>query len=59
MLGLPCYATDRVIIIPEVPRYYQKDGSGSYQKQMHETLKRSGESATLMNYKDNIEAELV
>jgi len=50
MLGLPCYAADRIIIIPEVPRYYQKDGSGSYQKLMREILRRSGESARLMNY---------
>ena len=50
MLAIPCYAADRIIIIPEIPRYYQKDGSGSYQQLMREILRRSGESATLMNY---------
>ncbi len=50
MFALPCYAADRIIIIPEIPRYYQKDGNGSYQQLMREILRRSGESATLMNY---------
>jgi ABC-type amino acid transport substrate-binding protein len=50
MLALPCYAAERIIIIPEIPRYYQKDGNGSYQQLMREILLRSGASATLMNY---------
>jgi len=50
MLALPCYAAERIIIIPEIPRYYQKDGNGNYQQLMREILLRSGESATLMNY---------
>ncbi len=50
MLACPSYATERIIIIPEIPRYYQKDGSGNYQQLMREILKRSGESATLVNY---------
>jgi len=50
MLALPCYAVERIIIIPEIPRYYQKDGSGAYQKLMREILARSGESAKLTNY---------
>lgn len=50
MLSAQGYAAERVIIIPEVPRYYQKDGNGAYQKLMREILRRSGESAELMNY---------
>ena len=50
MLSVQCYAAERIIIIPEIPRYFQKDGSGSYQQLMREILRRSGESATLMNY---------
>ena len=48
--AVPGYAADRVIIIPEIPRYYQKDGSGSYQQLMREILRRSGESAELLNF---------
>ena len=50
MFALPCYAEKRIIIIPEIPRYYQKDGNGSYQKLMREILRRSGEKATLESY---------
>ena len=50
MLALPGYATDRIIIIPEIPRYYQNAGSGNYQQLMREILKRSGESARLLNF---------
>jgi ABC-type amino acid transport substrate-binding protein len=50
MLALPCYAAERIIIIPEVPRYYNKDGTGSYQKLMREILRRSGQSANLLNF---------
>jgi ABC-type amino acid transport substrate-binding protein len=50
MLALPCYAAERIIIIPEVPRYYNKDGTGSYQKLMREILRRSGQSADLLNF---------
>ena len=50
MLALPCYAAERIIIIPEIPRYYQKDGNGSYQQLMREILRRSGASAELKNY---------
>ena len=50
MLALPCYAAERIIIIPEIPRYYQKDGSGSYQQLMREILRRSGASAELAHY---------
>ena len=50
MLALPSHAEERVIIIPEVPRYYQKDGNGTYQKLMREILRRSGQKATIENY---------
>jgi ABC-type amino acid transport substrate-binding protein len=50
MLALPCYAAERIIIIPEVPRYFNKDGTGSYQKLMREILRRSGQSADLLNF---------
>jgi ABC-type amino acid transport substrate-binding protein len=50
MFVLPGYADDRIIIIPEVPRYYQKAGNGSYQILMREILRRSGESATLESF---------
>jgi hypothetical protein len=49
LISTPCYAAGRVIIIPEVPRYYQADGNGAYQKLMREILRRSGESAVLLN----------
>jgi hypothetical protein len=50
MLAAPCFASERIIIIPEIPRYYDKDGNGAYQKLMKEILRRSGESAKLANY---------
>jgi len=50
MVALPCYAAERIIIIPEIPRYYQNDGSGDYQQLMREILKRSGQSARLVNF---------
>jgi ABC-type amino acid transport substrate-binding protein len=50
MLAIPCYAAERIIIIPEIPRYYQKDGSGAYQRLMHEILRRSGAQANVTNY---------
>jgi hypothetical protein len=50
LISAQCYAAKRVIIIPEVPRYYQADGNGTYQKLMHEILRRSGESAELLNF---------
>jgi len=50
MFALPCNADDRIIIIPELPRYYQKAGNGSYQIMMREILRRSGESATLESF---------
>jgi hypothetical protein len=49
LISAPCYAAERHIIIPEVPRYYQADGNGAYQKLMREILRRSGESAVLLN----------
>jgi ABC-type amino acid transport substrate-binding protein len=50
LISAQCYAAKRVIIIPEIPRYYQADGNGAYQKLMHEILRRSGESAELLNF---------
>jgi ABC-type amino acid transport substrate-binding protein len=50
LISAQCYAAKRVIIIPEVPRYYQADGNGAYQKLMREILRRSGESAELLNF---------
>ncbi len=50
LISAQCYAAKRVIIIPEVPRYYQADGNGTYQKLMREILRRSGESAELTHY---------
>jgi len=50
VISAQCYAAGRVIIIPEVPRYYQADGNGTYQKLMREILRRSGESAELTHY---------
>ena len=50
MLAVPCYAAERIIIIPEIPRYYQNDGNGTYQKLMREILRRSGQSAELTHY---------
>ena len=50
LVSAQCYAAKRIIIIPEVPRYYQADGNGTYQKLMREILRRSGESAELTHY---------
>ena len=50
VISAQCYAAGRVIIIPEIPRYYQADGDGTYQKLMREILRRSGESAELTHY---------
>lgn len=50
VISTQCYAAERNIIIPEVPRYYQANGNGTYQKLMHEILRRSGESARLLNF---------
>jgi hypothetical protein len=50
VISAQCYAAGRVIIIPEIPRYYQADGNGTYQKLMREILRRSGESAELLNF---------
>ena len=50
LISAQCYAAGRVIIIPEIPRYYQADGNGTYQKLMREILRRSGESAELLNF---------
>lgn len=50
VISAQCYAAGRVIIIPEIPRYYQADGNGAYQNLMREILRRSGESAELLNF---------
>jgi len=50
LISAQCYAAKRIIIIPEVPRYYRADGNGAYQKLMREILRRSGESAELLNF---------
>jgi len=50
MLSASSFAANRVIIIPEIARYYQTDGNGTYQKLMREILRRSGESAKLLNF---------
>ena len=50
ILALPSYAQDRVIIIPEIPRYYQNDGNGAYQRLMREILKRSGQTARIESF---------
>jgi hypothetical protein len=50
MLSASSFAGNRVIIIPQIARYYQTDGNGAYQKLMREILRRSGESAELLNF---------
>jgi hypothetical protein len=50
MLSASSFAANRVIIIPQIARYYQTDGNGTYQKLMREILRRSGESAELLNF---------
>ena len=47
---MPSIAQDRVIIIPEIPRYYQSDGNGAYQRLMREILKRADVRATFESY---------